>query len=503
MEGVDKKTELTASLIHGFAGAVLSKRYDKATPTPRFHLELWDLCCSSKPLVAIAAPRNHAKSTSITHAYTLANVLFRKRKFVVLVSDTETQAVDFLREIKEELKENEDLISLFDIDGFVTDKETDIVVKFKDGDKFRIMARGAEQRVRGLKWDQIRPDLIICDDLENEELVLNKERREKFRKWFFGALLPARSRDGIVRVVGTILHMDSLLNRLMPEENHKETIKEPLRIYNFSRYASWSTVRYRAYSDDMKTLLWPTRFSADYFIKDREDRVKQGIPEIHSQEYLNYPIDERTSYFKRSDFLSMSDYDRDKNKRYYASIDFAVSTGDRSDYTVIAVAGVDDAGVIHIEDIRRGKWDALEIIDEMFAVHGRYRPDLFVVERGAIEKAIGPVLKSEMFKRNVYLNLHPMTPTKDKQSRARSFQARLRGAGVRFDKEADWYADLEDEMARFPRSRHDDQVDALSWIGLVLEELQSAQTPQEEAEEEWAEEMSYYHEDTRCRTTGY
>ena len=198
----NKDVELTAELIHGFAGALLSKRYDKATPTPKLHLELWDVCCSPKPLVAIAAPRNHAKSTSITHAYTLANVLFRKRKFVVLVSDTETQAVDFLREIKEELKSNEDLISLFEIDGFVTDKETDVVVRFKDGAKFRIMARGAEQRVRGLKWDQIRPDLIVCDDLENEELVLNKERREKFRRWFFGALLPARSRDGIVRVVG-------------------------------------------------------------------------------------------------------------------------------------------------------------------------------------------------------------------------------------------------------------------------------------------------------------
>ena len=262
-------SELTANLIQGFAGSLLLKRYDKATPTPQCHLEWWELCCSTKPLVAIAAPRNHAKTTAITHAYTLANVLFRKRKFVVLVSDTETQAIDFLREIKEELKSNDDLISLFEIDTFIKDADSDIIVSFKDKTKFRIMARGSEQRVRGLKWDQFRPDLIVCDDLENEELVYNKDRREKFRKWFYGALLPARSRDGIVRVVGTILHMDSLLNRLMPEESENSTVVEDLRTYNFSRTRSWSSARYRAYSGpNMENLLWPTRFTSEFFQQD-------------------------------------------------------------------------------------------------------------------------------------------------------------------------------------------------------------------------------------------
>ena len=48
---------ISADLVHGFAGAVLSKRYDNAVPTPRCHIEWWELCCSKDPLVAIAAPR--------------------------------------------------------------------------------------------------------------------------------------------------------------------------------------------------------------------------------------------------------------------------------------------------------------------------------------------------------------------------------------------------------------------------------------------------------------
>lgn len=48
---------ISADLVHGFAGSMLAKRYDNAVPTPKFHLELWDLCCSDNSLVAIAAPR--------------------------------------------------------------------------------------------------------------------------------------------------------------------------------------------------------------------------------------------------------------------------------------------------------------------------------------------------------------------------------------------------------------------------------------------------------------
>jgi len=128
---------------------------------------------------------------------------------------------------------------------------------------------------------------------------------------------------------------------------------------------------------------------------------------------------------------------------------------------------------------------------------------LFVVERGAIEKAIGSVLRAEMIKRNMYLNLHPMTPTQDKQTRARSFQARLKAGGIRFKKEADWYMDLEDEMVRFPKSRHDDQVDALSWIGLILDEVQEASTSEELEEEAYREYAADEQYTGRSLVTGY
>lgn len=488
---------------------MLAKKYDGSTPTPRCHLEWWELCASDNPLVAIAAPRSHGKSTAVTQAYTLSAVLFRERKFVVLVSDTETQATLFLNDIKEELRNNDDLVELFGIKGFKKDTETDIIVELNDGYCFRILVRGAEQRVRGLKWEQLRPDLVVCDDLESDEQVLNKDRREKFRKWFYGALLPCLSRQGIVRVVGTILHLDSLLNRLMPEDSDKYSIIEPLKTYSRNKKATWTSVRYRAHNEDFSAVLWPTRWSAESLFKERQRYLDQGIPEVYSQEFLNYPIDEATSYFKREDFYEIPKFElnaierNEKNLIYYAAVDFAISTKERSDYTVIAIAGMTDAGIMYIVDIRKGRWDALQIVDEMFAVQKKYQPQLFVTERGAIEKAVGAVLRSEMNKRNVYMNLYPMTPTKDKQTRARSFQARLRAGGVKFDKSAVWYAEYEDEMVRFPKGRHDDQVDASSWLGLVVDIVQDANTPEEDYEEEYVARRKQQTDEGRSATCGY
>jgi hypothetical protein len=79
---------VTPEVLKGFVGSVLSAKFDNAVATPAFHEEAWALCCSNKRMVAISAPRAHAKTTGITVAYGLATLLFRERRFMVLVSDT-------------------------------------------------------------------------------------------------------------------------------------------------------------------------------------------------------------------------------------------------------------------------------------------------------------------------------------------------------------------------------------------------------------------------------
>lgn len=508
--------KLTAEIIQGFVGSVLAKRFDGATASPDFHKELWQYACSSHHSVAIAAPRGHAKSTAGTLAYGLAELLFRSSRYLLIVSDTEAQATMFVRAMAQELQENDDLIALFHPKKnekgevqFPKDSEADIIVEFEDGYTFRVMGKGAEQKLRGLLWNGMRPDLVIIDDLENDELVMNKDRRDKLRRWFNAALRPAMSPRGKLRMWGTILHMDSLLEGFMPKEFSKFLKVEPLKMYEEwpdKRVRGWLAVKYRAHTDDFSRILWPERFTKDHFKGLRADYVDQGIPDVYSQEYLNIPIDESVSYFKRADFIPQTEEDKKKRLNYYCAVDLAISEETRADWSVFIIAGVDEERVIHVKNVIRERLDGREIVDYIISLQKMYNFDAIGIEEMMISKSLGPFLREEMVKQNVFPSIVQLKHRgKDKIQRARSIQARMRAKTVKFDKQQEWYPVLETEMMRFPRDKHDDQVDAMAYMGLLLDEMTSAPTDEEIEEEIYLDELreSGQYFSGRNATTGY
>lgn len=500
--------KLTADVIAGFSASLLQKNFDGAVNSPDCHYEWWKLCTSDQPKVAIAAPRRHAKSTAITLTYVLATVLFRERQYVLIISDTITQATQFLADIKKELMDNDRIKDLFGIQDFAAkDTEDDVIVTCKDGHQFRISAKGSEQKMRGLKWNNKRPDLIVGDDLENDEIVMNPDRRKKFMRWFYGAVLPSMSMVGIVRVVGTILHEDSFLNNLMPSEWDKDTVITPLKIYKkwYSK-GDWHSVKYRAHTDDFQNILWPTKYDKEWFLRERQDFVNRGIPDVYSQEYLNEPIDESVAYFKRGDFLRLSDEAKNARIHWYIAADLAISEKETADYSVFLVAGVDENKTIQVRNVIRERMDGREIVDTIIALQRSYEPELFGIEEMQVSKAIGPFLREEMVRTGVFVNLMPLKHGgKDKIARARSMQGRMRANNVRFDKSADWYPAFEDELCKFPRGTKDDQVDAFAYVGMMLDSLIEAPTQNEIEEEEYEYERrnSGYADAGRSRVTGY
>lgn len=503
--------KLDKHLIKGFVGSLLAKNFDDATKIPWFHEEFWEACTSDHKYVAIAAPRGHAKSTSITLCYTLAAVLFRDRKYVILVSDTEGQSVLFLNQIRSELLDNEEMRRLFGIVGLEKDNERDIIVKMSDGHRFRITAKGSEQRVRGMLWKGQRPDLIVGDDLENDEIVLNPERRTKFRRWVYGALLPILSDRGVVRIVGTVLHLDSFLNRTLPDDASSFTDVGELKVTSSKPNQFWHSIKYMAHNSDYSEILWKARWTAEKFKKLRAKYVEEGMPDVYAQEYLNNPLDESRAYFKKHEFQEMEEQLAEavvsgrKELNYYIGVDLAISEKSTADYSVFVVAGVDDSNKLYVVDVVRERMDSREIIETIFHLEKTYKPDYFAIERGAIQKAIGPFLTEEAFKRGVFPSVKEMQPTQDKMMRARSIQGRMRIRGVYFDKETEWFPAFEQELLQFNRGKHDDQVDAFAYVGLMLDDLTPARTQEEVWEDEWEAEREATSEmdEGRNATTGY
>lgn len=476
---ITKPVPLTAELVEAFAGTFLSPRYDEPKPTPQFHRDAWRLYCSSSPAAACIAPRDHAKSTGLTFDYGLAELMFRNSDYMILVGSTEDKAGEQLSNISEELHENIELRAEFGVDKFEIDSRTEIIVRMRDGWRFRILARGAEQRIRGSMWKGKRPNLIICDDMEDDEQVESRERRRKFRRWFFRAARQALSQSGKIRVHGTILHEDSLLNRLR-------------------RMKTWKHLFYKAHAgfDDFTDILWPDRWTEEMLRAKRQEFIEDGDSGGYSQEWLNDPQDDSEAYLRKDDFLPMTEDDFAAWKTLHIACDLAVSKADIANRTSFTVGGKCPRNLLHFLDFRAGRWDPMEWLDEMFSLQKRYNPEVFWVEDGQIWQSVRRFVYDEMQTRDIWINFETVTSIKDKATRGTSLRKRMRASGTRWNTLAEGFEDAKAEMLRFSpnaQARLDDQFDSAALLSLGFDRM--AQVEEEDTMPE--EELEMRRQDPR------
>jgi len=486
--------KLTADLIESFGGTFISPKYDQLCPTPTFHRDAWKLYSSDAPSAMVIAPRDHAKSSALSMVYILAEVLFRSSDYVILVGSTEDGAAEQLGNITEELAENEDLIREFGIKKFHRTATTDIIVEMTDGYKFRILARGAEQRIRGRLWKGKRPNLLVCDDMEDDEQVENADRRRKFRIWFFRAAKQALSKSGKIRVHGTILHDDSLLSRLRKNR-------------------TWKHLFYAAHTsfDDFSNMLWPERWTEAHLRARRQEFIEDGDSAGYSQEFLNNPLDHSDAFLKASDFKPMTQEDHESDKIICAAADFAVSRADKANRTAFVIGGKDVNNILHHLDVRKGRWDPTEWIEEMFEIQKTWNPEVFWVEDGVIWKSVKSMIYREMQIRDIRINLDAILPVKDKGTRGRPYQRRMRAGQCRFDKKAEWYPDFEQENLRFTGTAAatlDDQFDSAALLSRGFDDFAHVEPEDFFEEEDWEMEKGFWNRpksgvDGRSAVTGY
>ena len=402
---------MSADAILGFTTALLASRFDEPRPVPDFHLEMWELCESDAPQVAIAAPRGHAKSTALTFSWLLYRLMTRASRHVLIISSNESLAADQLTEVRNELHDNERLEEMFGPFKFATEKEAELIVYFPDKSGFRLIAKGAGQRMRGLKWNNQRPDLVLADDLEDDEIVLNAERRDKFRRWFYGAVRPIGKAGALIRLYGTVIHMDALLELAMPRQTDADYLEAGLKISGTGVSSGWKAIKYKAHDEEFEQILWPESFPEERLRRIRKEYAAMGLLDVYGQEYLNDPIDETTAIFRRGDLLAMHGKDHEARKTYYVGVDLAISERKKAAFTTLVVGGVDEKGTLHIVDVRRGHWDALAILDEIYSVNTRWKPVLFRFEQENIARTLLPVLEASSTSRG-FIPYDSKTPAK-------------------------------------------------------------------------------------------
>ena len=156
--------------------------------------------------------------------------------------------------------------------------------------------------------------------------------------------------------------------------------------------------------------------------------------------------------------------------RVYGGSDYAV-TSDGGDFTVHVVVGIDHLNKMYLLEVWRRQVDADVWIEGLCDLVQKYRPLEWAEETGQIRSGIGPFLEKRMQQRRLYVTRTQFPSRNDKSVRARSIQGRLALDGLYYPKHASWVADFLSEVLSFPAAKFDDQVDALSLVGQLLDKM--------------------------------
>jgi hypothetical protein len=144
-------------------------------------------------------------------------------KNMLCVSYNGDNAETLLTPMQIQLESNQRLINDFGIQkGFGNWESGEFITK--DGCSFRSIGSG--QSPRGTRNEAARPDYILCDDIDEDELCRNPKRLDQAWDWMQGALFGCFDITGTARfiVVGNIIAPDSLVKRAITVSDDNEQI---------------------------------------------------------------------------------------------------------------------------------------------------------------------------------------------------------------------------------------------------------------------------------------
>jgi predicted phage terminase large subunit-like protein len=469
----------------------------------RMHKDLFTLVRNAtsqrNARIAVAAPRGHAKTTVVSLAYVLWCVLYGHERFVLIVSATREQAVQLLTDIKRELEENALLREDFPEvcapvrRPGITWKSNHVVL----ANKACIRVLGAGQQLRGLKHGADRPTLIIGDDLEELESVFSSDQRKKTLDWFERTLLKAGSTRTNVIVIGTILHYDSLLARLV----------QPSAFAGQRERSGWDSHLYRAVErpcdhpelwdewEAIRNSLQPYQNetglkAAEVFFDDHQEKMLDGAEVLwpESEDYLrlmtiradegrasfqsekqNDPLDPEECMFREDNFRYWDDEYSDVDEliaavgssgKFFVACDPSMGKRPgRGDYTAIVTILKDTkSNTMYVigADLKRCKPD--QMIESIVHLVQMYPIKKFGFESNQFQEVLADQVERRVRKTGNYMRVEKLKTTANKQSRIEGLEPLIRQGRLRFCRR---HQMLLDQLRQFPLGAHDDGPDAL------------------------------------------
>ena len=441
--------------------------------TPLFHHEML-VAALEHDRLAVASPRRSAKSTLLLFLFPFHRIMFRASRFIVIISNTFKKASMHLDTIKKELADNQKIKEAHPHVTLKRDAEGDTIFRHPDGFETWVLCKGVEQigSLRGVKFGAWRPDLVLGDDMEDDELVRSSDRRAQLKDDFDSVLTPIGGNEKTKHVyVGTVLHDDSQLAKLVSKDFYPEYLK----------------LFYKAHLNvgkENETSLWPENWTLDFL-----NEMMKEKPLVYAKEYQNDPVAGSNTRFSSTDFrywkiendramllnLDQTPYTSYSLKECRAAVacDLAWKEKRGADSSVIMPGFLTPNSEILIDSyiskkgLRPDEFAShlFIMVERLERLTGSSVPVGF--EKAMLETVTKWFLNLEMRKRNKFLLTKDLKWDADKNTR---IETRLQ---ARYSQHMIYHrtgmGDLEHQLTRFPYGTHDDLADSAQGLVQLLQ----------------------------------
>lgn len=471
---------------------------------PDFHVKLSRILDSVSnrnrtARIAWAASRGHAKSAYLSNAFPVHEIAFRKRKMILIISETNAGSKKFIKWVAGQLKYNAKLRDDFGVllHEQKTRNEKDSEEAFLTTNGIKMEATSLGTQIRGFRNGSQRPDLIILDDLESRDSNNTPELRQKAKDWLNQDLMPAYDpTQTAVIFMGTLVHHDSLLNYVLTERRDFIKNQFPAIIEWPKRMDLWAEFEriYKEYQpteeelaqmeeateetptpnamaalrfyeenreamDEGAKVLWPARFPLPHLFLEK---VNYGSKAFNT-EFMNIPLDEESQIFHPDRFYYYEAGKQFPHKDYFIGmgLDFAMGK-EKGDYSAaVTVARHKITNKIYVVDafIERVHPDKfLEVIRNKVR---DYQPDIIGAEAQMAQEFFVDKLKQELqfIGYPAHNRVKKIQQRQRKELRIEAMLPDIEKGDIVFCRD---HAILLEHFERYGSKWHDDGPDALS-----------------------------------------
>ena len=415
---------------------------------PDIHTDILALFSSTNKFKSSAVPRGHSKSTLVSFLMAIYRIVFMERKFIVIVSDSEDKAIDFVVRIRNELEYNTKLINDFtNGEGFKTTDWSKSDFATKTG--IRVIAKGAGQSLRGSIHKDTRPDCIIIDDFETNETAGS----DKLINYMLTDIFKSVNKRGLYDIcyIGTIIKDMSVLHQMLINDE-------------------FASMKVEAVNDEDE-MIAPMLLCREEYEREKRISYQLGKMSVFYAEYHNNPmVADNDQTFKQEYFQYFKEEEIDiSTLNVYIAYDVAmpdrVGKRGKADRTAIIVLGVDSKENWYVLRVHLNRDTPSKNRELLFNLAKKYKPHKVWVETISAQRAVYLEIYEEMKRRGIKFPFEEIpSQSGTKEARIEQLQPLYESGRVYHKPKDQSTMDLERELLLFGRTSHDDASDCLSFF---------------------------------------